>query len=118
LKRIMARARGSASQILKRTSHIRIVLGQTRFQSKRGKRERRSEKQEKKAAKKDIKSEAIGKAQERRPRKKATKAQAERQIKENNFMGQKVNPTGFRLSVNRDWRSRWYALRRSSPHSA
>jgi Ribosomal protein L22 len=26
LKRIMARARGSASQILKRTSHIRIVL--------------------------------------------------------------------------------------------
>ena len=24
-------------------------------------------------------------------------------------MGQKVNPIGFRLSVNRDWRSRWYA---------
>lgn len=24
-------------------------------------------------------------------------------------MGQKVNPIGFRLVVNRDWRSRWYA---------
>src|SRR4028119_952793 len=24
-------------------------------------------------------------------------------------MGQKVNPIGFRLGVNRDWRSRWYA---------
>ncbi len=27
-------------------------------------------------------------------------------------MGQKVNPIGFRLQVNRDWRSRWYASRR------
>ncbi|MFH4354236.1 MAG: 30S ribosomal protein S3 [Neisseriaceae bacterium] len=24
-------------------------------------------------------------------------------------MGQKINPTGFRLSVNKDWASRWYA---------
>lgn len=24
-------------------------------------------------------------------------------------MGQKINPTGFRLSVNRNWASRWYA---------
>ena len=24
-------------------------------------------------------------------------------------MGQKVNPTGFRLQVRRDWESRWYA---------
>ena len=27
-------------------------------------------------------------------------------------MGQKINPTGFRLSVNRDWASRWYAGKR------
>lgn len=27
-------------------------------------------------------------------------------------MGQKVNPIGFRLAVNRDWRSRWYANRK------
>lgn len=24
-------------------------------------------------------------------------------------MGQKVNPIGFRLPLNRDWRSRWFA---------
>ena len=24
-------------------------------------------------------------------------------------MGQKVNPIGFRLAVNKDWRSRWFA---------
>ena len=24
-------------------------------------------------------------------------------------MGQKINPTGFRLAVNRDWASKWYA---------
>tara|TARA_B110000208_G_scaffold35934_1_gene47686 strand:+ start:534 stop:878 length:345 start_codon:yes stop_codon:yes gene_type:complete len=24
-------------------------------------------------------------------------------------MGQKINPTGFRLAVNKDWSSRWYS---------
>ena len=24
-------------------------------------------------------------------------------------MGQKVNPIGFRVSVNKDWRSKWFA---------
>jgi large subunit ribosomal protein L22 len=57
LKRIMARARGSASRIQKRTSHIRIVLSdeipiETR-ETRKAKRE-----QEKKAAKKEIKDEA------------------------------------------------------------
>jgi large subunit ribosomal protein L22 len=57
LKRIMARARGSASRILKRTSHIRIVLSdeiqvETR-ETRKAKRE-----QEKKAAKKETKNEA------------------------------------------------------------
>lgn len=28
-------------------------------------------------------------------------------------MGQKVNPIGFRLVMNRDWRSRWFADKRS-----
>src|SRR5205823_4735549 len=32
-----------------------------------------------------------------------------------NFMGQKVNPIGFRLGVNRDWRSRWYASPQEMP---
>ena len=57
VKRIMARARGSASRILKRTSHIRIALSdeiqiETR-ETRKAKRE-----QEKKAAKKQMKSEA------------------------------------------------------------
>lgn len=30
-------------------------------------------------------------------------------------MGQKTNPIGFRLSVRRDWQSRWYADRKSFP---
>ena len=27
-------------------------------------------------------------------------------------MGQKIHPTGFRLSVSRNWASRWYASNR------
>jgi small subunit ribosomal protein S3 len=30
-------------------------------------------------------------------------------------MGQKVNPIGFRLGMNRDWRSRWYANAQELP---
>ena len=30
-------------------------------------------------------------------------------------MGQKVNPIGYRLAVNRDWRSRWYASPQDFP---
>jgi len=30
-------------------------------------------------------------------------------------MGQKVNPIGYRLAVNRDWRSRWYASSKELP---
>ena len=29
-------------------------------------------------------------------------------------MGQKVNPTGFRLPVNRAWRSRWFAPKKAA----
>ena len=28
-------------------------------------------------------------------------------------MGQKINPTGFRLPVTRNWTSRWYAVGRN-----
>ena len=27
-------------------------------------------------------------------------------------MGQKTNPIGFRLAVNKDWRSKWFASRK------
>jgi small subunit ribosomal protein S3 len=30
-------------------------------------------------------------------------------------MGQKIHPTGFRLSVTRDWTSRWYANSKAFP---
>jgi small subunit ribosomal protein S3 len=30
-------------------------------------------------------------------------------------MGQKTNPTGFRLAVRRNWQSRWYATKRDFP---
>ena len=30
-------------------------------------------------------------------------------------MGQKINPTGFRLSVNRNWGSKWYASSKNFP---
>ena len=30
-------------------------------------------------------------------------------------MGQKVNPIGFRLAINRDWRSRWFATKKEMP---
>ena len=28
-------------------------------------------------------------------------------------MGQKINPTGFRLAVNKNWTSRWYANKKN-----
>ncbi|OLA95222.1 MAG: 50S ribosomal protein L22 [Verrucomicrobia bacterium] len=57
LKRIMARARGSASRILKRTSHIRIVLSdEISIETRETRKAKR--KQENKATKKQMKSEA------------------------------------------------------------
>lgn len=57
LKRIMARARGSASRIQKRTSHIRIVLSDEIQIETREQRKTKRE-QEKKATKKEMKNQA------------------------------------------------------------
>jgi large subunit ribosomal protein L22 len=71
LKRIMARARGTASRILKRTSHIRIVLSdEITIQTRETKKAKR--KQEKKAAKKEIKSETTESAPAKRRSNKST----------------------------------------------
>ena len=57
LKRIMARARGSASQILKRTSHIRIVLSdEIAIETRETRKAKRQA--EKRAAKKEVAGEA------------------------------------------------------------
>ena len=72
-KRIMARARGSASRILKRTSHIRIVLSDEIPIETREKRKAKRE-AEKRAAKKETKSETTENASgERKSDKKASK---------------------------------------------
>jgi len=71
LKRIMARARGSASRILKRTSHIRIVLSDEIAIETRATRKAKR-KQEKKAAKKEIKSETTESASAKRKSDKST----------------------------------------------
>jgi large subunit ribosomal protein L22 len=71
LKRIMARARGSASRILKRTSHIRIVLSDEIAIETRETRKAK-QKQEKKAAKKEIKSETTESAVAERKSDKST----------------------------------------------
>jgi large subunit ribosomal protein L22 len=76
LKRIMARARGSASRIQKRTSHIRIVLSDEIPIETREKRKAKRE-QEKKMAKKEIENTASGSAEtvaEKKPAKPSTKA--------------------------------------------
>ncbi len=115
LKRIMARARGSASQILKRTSHIRIVLSdEIAIETRETRKAKR--KTEKRAAKKDVAGEATQDAATA-PDQKSAKPKRATKTKKNRskFMGQKVNPIGFRLSVNRDWRSRWYASPQEFP---
>jgi len=72
LKRIMARARGSASRILKRTSHIRIVLTDEIAIETREARKAR-QKAEKKAAKKEGAAEASTETKGRPKKKKAKK---------------------------------------------
>jgi large subunit ribosomal protein L22 len=72
LKRIMARARGSASRILKRTSHIRIVLSDEIPIETRETRKAK-QKAEKKAAKKDEAAKSAAVASEEEPTKRATK---------------------------------------------
>ena len=82
LKRIMARARGSASRILKRTSHIRIVLSDEIAIETRETRKAKGQ-AEKRAAKRDIAGAATqdaATAQDRKPakpkRSKKTKKQS------------------------------------------
>ena len=73
MKRIMARARGSASRILKRTSHIRIVLtDEIKIETRETRKAKR--KAEEKAGKKQEKSEVTENASgERKSDKKTSK---------------------------------------------
>src|ERR1051325_1460206 len=72
VKRIMARARGSASRILKRTSHIRIVLtDEIAIETRETRKAKRD--QEKKAANKAEASEGSTSETKLKAKKKATK---------------------------------------------
>jgi len=72
VKRIMARARGSASRILKRTSHIRIVLSDEIVIETREARKAKRE-QQKKGSKKAAKTEAHEESAARQSDKKSAK---------------------------------------------
>ena len=78
-KRIMARARGSASRILKRTSHIRIVLtDEIKFESRetrkaKQKAEQRAEKKKKEIAAGEVTEKSTAE-QKPRPKKAAKKS--------------------------------------------
>ncbi len=98
-KRMMTRARGSGARILKRTSHIRIVLTDEKPEKEKPATEKTEEKAATTAGKKP----------------KKIKEERESGSEEIICMGQKVNPIGFRLGVNRDWRSRWYASPQELP---
>ncbi|MFN2542327.1 MAG: 50S ribosomal protein L22 [Chthoniobacterales bacterium] len=65
VKRIMARARGSASRILKRTSHIRIVLSDEISIETRETRKAKRDQEKKKASKREGAEES---AAEKKPR--------------------------------------------------
>jgi large subunit ribosomal protein L22 len=73
VKRIMARARGSASRILKRTSHIRIVLSDEIPVETRETR-RAKQKQQRKAKAKSESTEAAADSGEQKPAKPKRKA--------------------------------------------
>jgi large subunit ribosomal protein L22 len=74
LKRMMARARGSGSRILKRTSHIRIVLSdEIPIETRETRKAKR--KAERKAAKKEVAGEPTeAPATARKPKKRAKKS--------------------------------------------
>jgi len=73
IKRIMARARGSASGILKRTSHIRIVLSDEIPIETRARRKAK-QKAEEKAAKTDERGERAAAASAKKSKPKEKKA--------------------------------------------
>ena len=110
MKRMMPRARGSGSRILKRTSHIRIILTdeieiKTRDKKKGGKKPGA-----KKAAKKTSRRKSCEGNRPRLPRRKPRKRKQKAKTWDRKLI-QSVSVS----AVNRDWRSRWYASPQELP---
>ena len=106
MKRFHARARGNSGGIEKFFSQITIVVEEKREEAPAKKETKSDASAEKPAAKK-----SSGKAPAKKPAAKKPRRSPPRKAaaKENCIMGQKVNPTGLRLGINRTWDSRWYA---------
>src|SRR5206468_11429771 len=85
----------------------------TKLRLRHARRERRNRKRHK-GSRKGKKPQPATRPKTRRPRK-SREGKRRAGNRTNNFMGQKVNPIGFRLGVNRDWRSRWYASPQELP---
>ena len=77
----------------------------------RSKRRRRSRREEEASAPRPAKARAKLRRKPKQRRRKPRRRDKHERI----IMGQKVNPIGFRLAVNRDWRSRWYASPQELP---
>src|SRR6516164_5792283 len=87
-----------------------------RSSSRRAKQEKRSKKPKRKRQKRKLPAKRRRVQPPRRM--KSQRSRSALQRARNNHskdMGQKVNPIGFRLNVNRDWRSRWYASPQEFP---
>jgi hypothetical protein len=83
IKRFQPKDRGKAYPINKRTSHLVVTIDER----EEGASSRVGEWRAVARARRDN-----GRGNER-----------------DEFMGQKVNPTGFRIGITEDWKSRWYA---------
>ena len=96
MKRFHARARGNAGGIEKFFSQITIVVEEKREEEPQGTKPRLTPRQE-------------GRRQEVRARRPPRNPRPRSRARRKRLMGQKVNPTGLRLGINRTWDSRWYA---------
>ena len=98
MKRFHARARGNAGGIEKFFSQITIVV-----------EEKREEKKEEASLRRRARPRPRPRPPPRNPGQEGPAKKPSQGQEGSCLMGQKVNPTGLRLGINRTWDSRWYA---------